>query len=198
MRRAVVSSCALTLLASAMPAAAAFVSTSPHALGGGRAYQHSGAPAHFISPFFDIFMEVDLTSMSGPAVYGDPDRPVIVGYVGQGAAEIRAWSGAAPPGAPGRPSADSRHEPRRRRHPREPTLASTGLHDIDQVGRGGGAGQALYEVSSFCDVFLELSVDGGQTWSPADDAVRLTMVPVPGAAGLVALGGLFASRLRRS
>ncbi len=53
-----------------------------------------------------------------------------------------------------------------------PTLHSTGQTTVRSDPRG-------YRISSFFDVFLELSVDGGSTWTPADNSVRLVMTPTP-------------------
>lgn len=47
-----------------------------------------------------------------------------------------------------------------------PTLISAGKHTIRTDTRG-------YRISSFFDVFLELSTDGGQTWIPADRSIRV-------------------------
>jgi hypothetical protein len=58
-----------------------------------------------------------------------------------------------------------------------PTKQSLGKHTIAPDPRG-------YRVSSFFDVFLELSIDGGSTWYPANRAMRVlpSMPPaVPGA-----------------
>ncbi|MEY2409114.1 MAG: hypothetical protein QOF48_1784 [Verrucomicrobiota bacterium] len=47
-----------------------------------------------------------------------------------------------------------------------PTLSSLGKHVIRTIDGG-------FRIGSFFDVFLELSVDGGQTWSPALTPVRV-------------------------
>ena len=52
-----------------------------------------------------------------------------------------------------------------------PTLHSTGQTKLRESPSKG------YRVSSFFDVFLELSVDGGTTWTPADNSVRLETKP---------------------
>ncbi|MGA2624788.1 MAG: SdrD B-like domain-containing protein [Bacteroidota bacterium] len=54
-----------------------------------------------------------------------------------------------------------------------PTLHSTGQTKLRESPTKG------YMVSSFFDVFLELSVDGGATWTPADNSVRLETKPTP-------------------
>jgi hypothetical protein len=51
-----------------------------------------------------------------------------------------------------------------------PTLASTGITDIADIGGG------LYYIDSFFDVFTELSVDGGPWMSQTTDAARITLV----------------------
>ena len=50
------------------------------------------------------------------------------------------------------------------------TLASGGHTDITDIGGG------LYRIESFFDVFTELSVDGGVTWMPSTDSVRVELV----------------------
>src|SRR4030095_3849245 len=47
-----------------------------------------------------------------------------------------------------------------------PSRASLGRMTIEPVDGG-------FRIGSFCDVFTEISLDAGQTWSPATDAVRL-------------------------
>src|SRR6185503_3828341 len=49
-----------------------------------------------------------------------------------------------------------------------PTRASTGKHTIRTTG-----GPSL--ISSFFDVFLELSVNGGQSWMPANRSIRVQL-----------------------
>ena len=56
----------------------------------------------------------------------------------------------------------------------DPTLMSTGITDIQDLGGG------IYHIDSFFDVFTELSVDGGMTWVPSDTSTRLVLYPVPG------------------
>jgi hypothetical protein len=48
-----------------------------------------------------------------------------------------------------------------------PTLASLGQTSITDLGGG------LYQIDSFFDVFTELSMDGGNTWLPADGPVHV-------------------------
>ena len=78
-----------------------------------------------------------------------------------------------------------------------PTLVSAGQIHLTPSG-------ASYDVSGFFDVFLELSVDGGQTWIPRSNQSPMHMeappIPAPGAAALLGLGGVMfvVGRRRRS
>ncbi|MFN0010791.1 MAG: hypothetical protein ACKVS8_04010 [Phycisphaerales bacterium] len=72
------------------------------------------------------------------------------------------------------------------------TLQSLGKTEITDIGGG------MFFIDSFFDVFTELSLDGGQTWIPSDGSVEMVLHPTPGAAGLLALGGLAAARRRRN
>jgi hypothetical protein len=54
-----------------------------------------------------------------------------------------------------------------------PSKASLGRTSIRQ-----SAGTGTYHISSFFDIFTEVSLDGGQNWSPSGDAPdTVTMVP---------------------
>jgi hypothetical protein len=59
-----------------------------------------------------------------------------------------------------------------------PTKQSLGKHTIAPDPRG-------YRVSSFFDVFLELSTDGGATWNPANRSIRLQASLPPAAPGSI-------------
>lgn len=50
-----------------------------------------------------------------------------------------------------------------------PSLASTGRTTITTLSGGE------YRIETFYDVWLEISLDGGGTWDPADAAVRMTL-----------------------
>lgn len=64
-----------------------------------------------------------------------------------------------------------------------PTLASRGTTTIESIGGG------MYRISSFFDVFTEVSVDGGQTWIPDSSGLsRVVLVPEPKSVGLVGVG----------
>jgi hypothetical protein len=67
-----------------------------------------------------------------------------------------------------------------------PTLQSLGKHTIAPDPRG-------YRVSSFFDVFLELSTDGGQTWTPANRSLRVLPSLPPAVPG-----SIFISRIGNS
>jgi hypothetical protein len=54
-----------------------------------------------------------------------------------------------------------------------PTLASVGRTTINDRGNGE------FPVESFFDVFVEMSVDGGQSWIAASDSVRVELRPRP-------------------
>ncbi len=53
-----------------------------------------------------------------------------------------------------------------------PTLASTGRHTIRPSG-------SRFLISSLFDVFLDLSIDGGQTWIPANRGIQVQPSPPP-------------------
>jgi hypothetical protein len=79
-----------------------------------------------------------------------------------------------------------------------PTLASTGTSTIQCCLGGGG-----YHVDSFFDVFTELSIDGGQSWTPGNAPLHLVgNLPEPSSAALalvamVAIGWPAARRAGR-
>jgi MYXO-CTERM domain-containing protein len=78
-----------------------------------------------------------------------------------------------------------------------PNMASTGMTTINQVFQGGP-----YQVSSFFDVFAELSIDNGPFVPGPLREATLTAVPEPSSGGLAALGllglvGIMVSRRRR-
>jgi PEP-CTERM motif len=82
-----------------------------------------------------------------------------------------------------------------------PTLPSPGQLAITSLPVGG---EVIIAADSFFDVFTELSVDGGATWTPADGPMHLVMdavVPEPGTAamfGLALAGALVRRRARRA
>ena len=54
-----------------------------------------------------------------------------------------------------------------------PTLRSTGKTTIQKPAGGG------VKINSFFDVFTEVSLDGGQTWSPVGDPTRVELTAPP-------------------
>jgi hypothetical protein len=79
-----------------------------------------------------------------------------------------------------------------------PTLQSLGVTTISDAGNG------LFRITSFFDIFTELSVDNGATWIPAQSSERVEAVsPEPsslilGAIGAVVFLGAMRARRRRS
>ena len=55
-----------------------------------------------------------------------------------------------------------------------PSLASPGQVRVLDIGSG------LYQIDSFFDVFVELSVDGGPFQPQTNEAARVQLVPEPG------------------
>lgn len=78
-----------------------------------------------------------------------------------------------------------------------PTLASTGQTTIQALGGG------LFQITSFFDIFTELSLDGGQNWIPSTGSthMELTNVPEPSTwvlmGSALALGAVLRRRLGR-
>ncbi|MCE9618951.1 MAG: PEP-CTERM sorting domain-containing protein [Planctomycetes bacterium] len=63
-------------------------------------------------------------------------------------------------------------------------------------------GKEQPSVQSYFDIFMDISVDGGKTWTAGEGSAHLELVPVPvpapGALALLGLGGLMVTRRRRS
>jgi hypothetical protein len=73
-----------------------------------------------------------------------------------------------------------------------PTLVSPGQTSVTDLGGGS------FRIDSYFDVFMEISIDGGQTWFPDQNgSTRLTLVPEPGMTLLAGLGGLTVFLRRR-
>ncbi|MAE61044.1 MAG: hypothetical protein CMJ49_06775 [Planctomycetaceae bacterium] len=73
-----------------------------------------------------------------------------------------------------------------------PGMDSTGRVSVTDIGGG------LYHIDSFFDVFTELSLDGGQSWTPAQSSVRMVLVPAPAALPVgLALRGVIGTRRHR-
>ena len=52
-----------------------------------------------------------------------------------------------------------------------PSLPSRGKTSVQGLGR-------TYRIGSFFDVFTEISLDGGQTWSPVVNPTHLELQPL--------------------
>ena len=71
-----------------------------------------------------------------------------------------------------------------------PTLRSLGRTSIDDIGGG------MFRIDSFFDVFTELSIDDGASWTPSDGSTRMTLVPEPGTT-LLLLSGMLVMLVQR-
>ena len=107
-----------------------------------------GGGTYHCDSFFDIFVEVDVGNVTAP---GDA-----VGMYETEITSLNLSGGDLPAGVMIRES---------------PTRASSGSHRVTSLG-GGGGGAAI---DSFFDIYIEVSTDGGGTWTPADQAIRLDM-----------------------
>jgi hypothetical protein len=56
----------------------------------------------------------------------------------------------------------------------------------------------MYNIDSFFDIYTELSVDGGLSWTPGDKAMRMVLYPEPATVLLLGLGGITLLRKRRT
>src|SRR5258708_36218185 len=85
----------------------------------------------------------------------------------------------------------------------DPVTPSTGMTTISDAGGG------LFRIDSFFDIFTDLSIDGGQTWTPSQstqnhsgDILQLqsassSTVPEPSAMLMLGTGLLGIARWRR-
>ena len=69
-----------------------------------------------------------------------------------------------------------------------PTLASLGVTTTEDLCPLCDPPFDTYRISSFFDVFTELSIDGGTTWVPSPQSVRILQTPEPGSLLLLACG----------
>ena len=156
-----------------------------------------GPGATSIDSFFDVFTEISLSLPGGPfQIRESPTRQSTIRTTNSGPTptgdgtvfdtemlSLDLSGGTLPPGVMIRES---------------PTLPSLGKTSIRESPTLPG----LYHIDSFFDVFTELSIDGGQTWTPADGPMHLTGVPEPSTLtlaglGLVACAAVAIRRVRR-
>ncbi len=128
-----------------------------------------GGNTFVIDSFFDVFVELSIENKSGSA--NEPWQTEMLSM------DLSAHSTP----LPGNNTLDIRLSP---------TLRSYGGHGYEDQGGGN------FQVDSFFDVFLEASVNGG-TWTPADGAVNMSVVPEPATLSLLALGGVALIRRRK-
>ncbi|MFA6187312.1 MAG: PEP-CTERM sorting domain-containing protein [Phycisphaerae bacterium] len=127
-----------------------------------------------ISSFFDVWTEVSFTgALSG--TYTIPVSPATVRYtnvydvppISQYATEMLSLN----IGGPGFILRES------------PTLASIGGTTIGTVPGG-------FAIDSHFNVYLQLSTDGGLSWTEASSALSVSTIPEPATLLLIGLGGL--------
>lgn len=70
-----------------------------------------------------------------------------------------------------------------------PTLRSMGVTTVGDLCPICGAPIIGFQISSFFDVFSEVSIDGGTTWLPASSSFRIEQIPEPATIWLLAICG---------
>jgi hypothetical protein len=80
-----------------------------------------------------------------------------------------------------------------------PVLRSTGVTTVEDLCLACGAPFPFLRISSYFDVFSEVSIDGGTTWIPASGSFRIEQIPEPATIWLVPTFGvgIWAVALRR-
>jgi hypothetical protein len=71
-----------------------------------------------------------------------------------------------------------------------PTLDSTGMSTCTALAGPGGGGGGGYIIDSFFDIFTEVSLDGGLTWTPADGPMHMIGTPEPATLCLLGVGAV--------
>lgn len=153
---------------------------------GGRVPEPPGVP-YQIDSFFDVFTEISFdgganwfpSQHSGNTIVIRGTAQPPVGGVEVIATELLAMDlqGVAFPGCNLRLSQ---------------TLPSPGHTTLTDVGGGN------YQVDSFFDIFTEISLDGGTTWTPATNSVRLGIMPEPATLASLGVGFVCLIRNRRN
>lgn len=195
---------------------ASVVTSDPYLFGGGRSFRQIGPPTHFVvgDSFFDIWVDIN---MGGP-----PIPPPPVGTTAVTPLPTQAINGVSmlvnglPPSGPVNvlPGSMSVQTTSLSSFAFEtkivaldyqlslpgstisirqsPTTQSTGGSTITPLPAG------QYRIESFFDVWVELSIDDGQTWTPATNGPsHIELVPAPGMAPVLGLGALITLRRRR-
>jgi len=138
-----------------------------------------------VSSFFDVFTEISLTGIGTVSTTSPATVRYTNVYTGgpitEFATEILSLNisgGSLPSGFTLRES---------------PTLVSHGGTTTTDLGGGS------FVIDSYFDIFTELSTDGGISWIPSSDSLRITSVtPEPATMCLLGLGGLLLRRRRHS
>jgi hypothetical protein len=144
--------------------------------------------------FFDIFIELstdgggtwDLMTGHGEMISKFHGGPVVAG-IQPVEAEIMSMSAPIHRAIPSGPIMIRE----------SPTRASRGGCTLEDIAGGGGGGG--YMVSSFFDIYIEVSTDGGQYWQESPEPMHMIGTPEPTALALLGLGaaGLLARRRRK-
>jgi hypothetical protein len=80
-----------------------------------------------------------------------------------------------------------------------PVLQSTGITTVEDPCPVCGAPFTGFRISSFFDVFSEVSINDGATWIPATGSFRIEQIPEPGTRSLASIccAGVWSSALSR-
>ena len=125
----------------------------------------SQPPSFPIDSFFDVFVELEISGNGGgtwqPAQTTAHGREHAVGRADgitfdTEMLQLDLSGGSLPPGVMIRES---------------PTLPSVGQTKLTDKGGGN------FQIDSFFDIFTELSLDGGATWTPSNGSGHTTVVP---------------------
>jgi hypothetical protein len=70
-----------------------------------------------------------------------------------------------------------------------PSLRSTGITTVEDICPVCGGPFIGFRISSYFDVFSEVSIDAGATWIPANDSFRMEQIPEPATIWLAGICG---------